>query len=137
RTRPPLLEGDGDRPLLRMIHEPDGAVDLTKHTLERRIPALDEAGIDRAVISLSAPLGIEALPDDEAAELLDAYHDGLAGLIEASGGRLAGWAAPTLAAADGGAATVAGALDRGFAGAMVPSEALCGPEPMGRLAPLL
>jgi predicted TIM-barrel fold metal-dependent hydrolase len=137
RATPPLLEGPGDRPLLRMIHEPDAPIDLTRHTVERRVQALDDAGIDRAVISLSAPLGIEALPEGEAAELLDAYHDGLAALIAASGGRLAGWAAPALAAADGGASMVAGALDRGFAGAMVPSEALCGPDAIERSAPLL
>ena len=137
RRSPPYLEGDGDVPVLHMAHEPAGAVDLTRHRLDSRLSALDEAGIDRAVISLSTPLGIEALPEAESVELIGAYHDGLADLIERSDGRLAGWAAAPLACPDSGAGTVEAALDRGFVGASLPSEALAGPEPIERVAPLL
>ena len=89
------------------------------------------------MISLSTPLGIESLPADESAQLIAAYHDGLAALVEASNGRLAGWAAAPLRSADGGAAVVSAALDRGFVGASLPSEALATPSGLEAAAPLL
>ena len=137
RRIPPYLDADGDAPVLHMAHEPAGAVDLTRHRLDSRLAALDAAGIERAVISLSTPLGIEALPEAESLELIGAYHGGLADLIEQSDGRLAGWAAAPLACPDAGAGTVEAALDRGFVGASLPSEALAGPEAIERVAPLL
>jgi predicted TIM-barrel fold metal-dependent hydrolase len=137
RRCPPYLDAEGDAPVLHMAHEPAGAVDLTRHRLVSRLSALDAAGIDRAVISLSTPLGIEALPEAESLELIGAYHDGLSGLIGRSHGRLAGWAAAPLACPDAGAGTVEAALDRGFVGASLPSEALAGPEAIERVAPLL
>jgi 6-methylsalicylate decarboxylase len=137
RARAPRLVGNGDRPMLEMVHEPDWPVDLGGHRPEARLEALDAAGIDRAVVSLSAPLGIESLAEPESAELVSAYHDGVGRLAEQSGDRLAAWAATTLTAPDCGAAVVAAALDAGFVGAMVPSEALAGPEAMDRLAPVL
>jgi predicted TIM-barrel fold metal-dependent hydrolase len=137
RRSPPYLEADGDAPVLHMTHEPAGVVDLTRHRLDSRLAALDAAGIERAVISLSTPLGIEALPEAESLELIGAYHDGLADLIDGSDGRLAGWAAAPLACPDAGARTVESALDRGFVGASLPSEALAGPEAIERVAPLL
>lgn len=132
-----MLEGDADRPLLRMIHEPDGQVALAGHSVERRIAALDDAGIDRAVISLSTPLGIESLPAAESIELIDVYHAGIERLVAESGGRLAAWAAPPLQAPDAGAEVVGAAIDRGFVGASIPSEALADPESLDAVAPLL
>jgi predicted TIM-barrel fold metal-dependent hydrolase len=137
RQQAPMLEGDGDRPLLRMLHEPDGHVALAGHSVEQRLRALDAAGIDQAVISLSTPLGIEALPSHEATELIAAYHDGIAGLVAASGGRLSAWAAVPLRAPDAGTAVVSEALDRGFVGASIPSEALATPQALEAAAPLL
>jgi len=137
RSSPPHLEGDGERPLLRMRHEPGGQVALGGHALERRLAALDASGIDRTVISLSTPLGIEALPETESLELIGAYHDGIARLVDESGGRLTAWAAPPLRADDGGAAVVSAAIDRGFVGASVPSEALASPDALDAVAPLL
>jgi 6-methylsalicylate decarboxylase len=137
RRSPPWLEGRGDAPVLRMQHEPSGPVDLTRHRLEPRLAAMDEAGIDRCVVSLSTPLGIEALPEPEAVELVGAYHDGLAAVMSESCGRVAGWAAAPLACDDAGAAVVEGALDRGFVGVSLPTESLAGPEAIERMAPLL
>jgi predicted TIM-barrel fold metal-dependent hydrolase len=137
RGSAPRLVGEGDRPLLEMVHEPDGPIDLARHRLETRLKALDAAGIDRAVVSLSAPLGIESLPATESAELIAAYHDGMLRLVGDSDGRLTAWAAVSLTGPDCGAAVVAAALDSGFVGAMVPSEALARPEAIDRAAPLL
>ncbi|MGZ4482046.1 MAG: amidohydrolase family protein [Gaiellales bacterium] len=137
RSRPPWLEGDGRRPMLRMAHEADGPIDLTGYDPERRLRQMDEAGIDRAVVALSTPIGVEALPADEAMPLLDAYHDGVLELVQGSDGRLAAWASPPLAADDAGAGELARRLDQGFVGACIPSEALASPGAIDRCAPLL
>ena len=87
RTRPPRLR--------------DWTLELDRRARLRRrspptttsTPAPDrprDDGLDRALVSLSSPLGIESLPGDEAAELLDAWHDGalqLPGTVRAPGRR--------------------------------------------------
>ena len=137
RAEPPAIEGRNGATVLRLAHEPDGEIDLARHRPDVRMAALDEAGVDRAVVSLSAPLGIEALPAPEAGELIAAYHDGVEEVAAGSGGRIAAWAAAPLADEDAGAATVAAALDRGFVGASLPSAALASREGIDRAAPLL
>lgn len=78
RQAPPRLRGwtletVGEQPMLisPLDHEP-GA----------RAASELAAGNQRALISLSSPLGIEYLPADESAQLLDAWHDGAASLGE-------------------------------------------------------
>ena len=137
RTTPPFLEERDGTVVLRLEHEPDGVVDLSRHELDARIASLDEAGLDRAVVSISSPFGIESLPVSEAEELIAAYHEGIAELAVRSEGRIAGWAATPLTAADVGTSTVAAALDDGFVGASLPSEAMASGEAIDRVAPLL
>ena len=112
RTEPPCLDGD----LVRVQHEKPFALDLASQRVEARIAALDEVSIDRAVVSLSTPVGIEALPADQATPLLDAYHEGVADAVGRAGGRLAAFAAVPLDAPDAGAEAVAGLIRDGFAG---------------------
>jgi 6-methylsalicylate decarboxylase len=137
RREPPLLDGVGDRPMLRLKHELGGPVDLTKHRPDRRVHALDEAGIDRAVISLSTPFGIESLPAEESLDLIRSYHDGIAEIADASGGRLLAWAAMPLTAGDEGVAELERALDLGMVGASVASDAMSTPMRLEGLAPFL
>jgi predicted TIM-barrel fold metal-dependent hydrolase len=96
------------------------AVDLDAHRLDRRLTELSERGIDAAVCSLQPTLGIDALPQDEAARLRRAYHRGIVELAASSGGRI-------VPLADGAA------LD-GFAGASIAGRELHDPA---RIAPLL
>jgi 6-methylsalicylate decarboxylase len=137
RSVPPLLEGNGHSPTLRLKHELGGPVDLAKHDPENRIAAMDDAGIDRTVISLSTPYGIEALPADESLDLIRAYHDGIAEIAAGSGGRLLAWAAVPLTAGDDGLAELERALDAGMVGASVASEALSTPQRVEAMAPAL
>jgi 6-methylsalicylate decarboxylase len=137
RRQPPLLEGDGDLPVVRLKHELGGPVDVTKHNPVERLAALDEAGIDRAVISLSTPYGIEALPAEESLDLIRTYHDGIAEVVEGSNGRLLAWAAIPLTAGDDGLAELERALDAGMVGASVASEAMSTPQRVEALAPVL
>ena len=88
-------------------------------------------GIDRALVALSSPLGIEALPAGEADPLLAAYHDGVADLPAPFGA----WAAVGLA--DPEPAALSRLLDRRFVGACVPADALGGPAGYERLGPVL
>jgi 6-methylsalicylate decarboxylase len=131
RDRPPRLIRRGDGWTLRMHGEGDWPVALADHDPELRLRALDAHGVDRAIVAPSVPLGMEALPADEAAPLIDAYHAGVAELPA----RLGAWAAIGLADPDPGA--LADLLDRGFAGACVAADALGTPAGFAALAPVL
>jgi predicted TIM-barrel fold metal-dependent hydrolase len=57
--------------------------DLTAHGLDRRLELLDRYELDVAVISLQPTVACEQQPD-----LAQAYHEGIAQVVEASNGRL-------------------------------------------------
>jgi predicted TIM-barrel fold metal-dependent hydrolase len=117
--------------VLRLRGEPEAPVDLADHDPESRAALVDADGLQRALVAPSVPLGIEALPADEAEPLLDAYHDGVAAL----GPRFGAWAAVGLAEPDPSA--LARLLDRGFAGACIAADALGDPAGFDRLGPVL
>lgn len=117
--------------MLRIEGEEDAPLDLADHDPGRRAALADSDGIDLALVALSPPLGIEALPANEAEPLLAAYHDGVAELPALFGA----WAAVGLAEPDPEA--VSRLLDRGFVGACVPADALDSPEGLDRLGPVL
>ncbi|MFB4312464.1 amidohydrolase family protein [Actinomadura sp. 21ATH] len=127
RRTPPLLDGW----TLRLDGEPPFEVDPADHDVERRAETARRDGLDRALVSLSAPLGIESLPAGEARPLLDAYHAGAAELPEPFGA----WASASVRDVD--AAATARVLDAGFAGLQLPATALAGPGGYERCAPLL
>ena len=76
RDRPPYVRKSGSRWRLVMGTEPDHVFDLSQHDPDVRRSELAAAGIERAVIALSAPLGIEGLPREEAGGLLESHHSG-------------------------------------------------------------
>jgi predicted TIM-barrel fold metal-dependent hydrolase len=82
---------------------------------------------------LSGPLGVESLRPDEAAPLLDAYHEGVGALP----GEFSGWAAAPLLDTDAAFATLTRRLDEGFAGLCLPAGALATPSAVERAGPLL
>jgi 6-methylsalicylate decarboxylase len=98
------LRARRERPRLRgnVLELPGGdwEVDLTVHTLDGRLAALDRDEIDVAVVSCQPTLDL----DDELAE---AYHDGIAELVAGSAGRLR--------------ALACGTVRDGFVGACVPA----------------
>jgi hypothetical protein len=77
RRTPPYLFRRGTEWTLRLHGEPDCAVDLADHEPARRAALAERDGVERVVVCLSTPLGIEGLPDEEAAPLLEAFHDGV------------------------------------------------------------
>jgi hypothetical protein len=111
--------------------EPDSAVRLADHDPHLRAELVRSDGLDRAYVALSCPLGIEALPPDEGRPLLEAWHEGAAALP----GEFGAWAAPCLSEPD--PAELAALLDRGFAGACIPAEALATEAGFAACDPLL
>ena len=115
REQPPRLRGS----TLELAGE-RSEIDLGAHDLATRLALLDLWELDVAVVSLQPTLGIDALPTNEASELLVAYEQGILELAAASEGRL-------VPLAPGSDLT-------GFAGACVGAPALAD---LDRLAPRL
>lgn len=76
RTQVPYLRGW----TLHTAAEPPYEVDPLGHDVERRIAADTESEVGLVCLSLSAPLGIEALPRPQASLLIDAWHRGVSAL---------------------------------------------------------
>jgi len=83
RTTPPLIDGAE-----LVTQEGRFSVALADHDLGARVRALDRDGIDVAVISLQASLGLEPLASDERHDLEETWVDGARELVAASDGRL-------------------------------------------------
>ncbi|WP_435176606.1 amidohydrolase [Actinacidiphila sp. bgisy145] len=143
RSRPPRLDGW----TLHLAGEPPYEVRPEDHDPALRVRL--DPGLRRVAVSLSSPLGIELLPPEEAAPLLDAWHAGVRELPEP----FTGWASAQLTAPDpralaallddpappGGSAapSAAGPAARGLVGLQVPAGAMATPRALERLAPLL
>lgn len=125
RRRPPMLRGW----TLHTAGEPPFEIDPSDHDPMRRA-ALDPH-LGRALVSLSAPLGIEQLPTAESAPLLDAWHRGVLELP----GPFAGWA--SISAVDPDLDALKGRLTGGFAGLQLPAAALATPAALERSGPAL
>ncbi len=137
RTEAPCLTGSGTHRMLELGWEPGGMSDLSRHEPARRIADLDHQQIDRAVISISTPVGCEALAAAEAVPLVEAYHQGIAEVVRGSGGRLSALAAVAIDDMAGSTQRVGELLDDGFVGVSVPSELLATPAGLETAAPLL
>jgi 6-methylsalicylate decarboxylase len=131
RREPPMLLRRAEDWAVRLRGEPETPVDLADHDPERRVALVHADGLDRALVAPSVPLGVEALPADEAEPLLDAYHQGVAALPDEFGA----WAAVGLAEPD--PVALAQLLDAGFVGACVAADALADPEGFDRMGPVL
>ncbi len=131
RREPPLLRRDGDGWVLRLRDEPEYAFDPLQHDPERRLPLLERDGVQRALLAISSPLGIEGLSRPDAEPLLSAHN---AGLLEL-GGPLGVWGAVSLRPPD--PADVDALLDAGAVGISLPAGAIAGPDGLARCAALL
>src|SRR3954469_8527922 len=65
RTGAPALRRSGGERLLRLAGEPEAPLDLAPQDPAARIETLRADGVDRALLCLSSPLGIETLPRAE------------------------------------------------------------------------
>ncbi|MET7730202.1 amidohydrolase [Streptomyces sp. NPDC005402] len=127
RREPPYLEGW----TLYLRGEPPYDLPPADHDVTLRAERAAADGLDLALVSLSAPIGVEWLPAAEARPLLDAYHEGAAALPAPFGA----WAAACVRDIDAGA--TAAYLDQGFVGLQLPADALVDAAGYARCAPLL
>jgi 6-methylsalicylate decarboxylase len=82
RTNPPRLVRNA-----LTTAEGSFTIDLHDHDPETRLETLDRDGLDVAVLSLQPSLGLERLPDDDRADLEDAWAEAILELITVSAGR--------------------------------------------------
>jgi hypothetical protein len=127
RARPPRLSGW----TLELAGEPAYRVAPQDHEIGRRLELNRADGLDLALVSLSSPLGVEFLPPDEAAPLLEAYHEGALALPDGFGA----WAAACLSQPD--PKTLEALLEAGCVGLQLPATALADRAGYERCEPLL
>jgi hypothetical protein len=118
RSRLPFARGDDGLCTIHLSGEIPTVVDLESERPQRRAALLQRDGVDCALIALSSPLGIEALPREEARILIDAHLDGVGALGEP----FAAWGPLAL---DGLCSEdVDTVLERGCVGVSLPASAL-------------
>jgi hypothetical protein len=112
--------------------EPPYQVDPAAHDIERRRRQEIADGRRQVLLSLSSPLGIEHLPADEGAELIDLWHESALEL----GDPFRVWAAAAVTELDpDGLAKVL--REERIAGLQLPATALSDPAAITRMRPLL
>ena len=130
RERPRLRRGGGGW-MLDIVGEPAWALDPAICDAAGRAAENRQRGLALSVVAPSLALGIETLPPDEAAALLDAWHGGLAEL----GPGFAAWA--SVGWADPDPAELAARLDAGCVGLCLGAGCAADPGEAERVAPLL
>jgi hypothetical protein len=131
RTEFPFVRSEHGLMVLYLADERPYVIDLRGEHPEQRAALIDSDGLDRALVCLSSPLGIEWLPREQASALIEAYHDGALSLPEPFGV----WAAIALDRAD--ADDIDRALARGCVGLSLPAGALASVQAVSAVAPLL
>src|SRR5271165_3602339 len=127
----PFVRRERGLTVLFLAGERPYVIDLATEAPARRAALVERDGLDRALLCLSSPLGIEALPREQSVPLIDAYHDGALAL----GGPFGVWGAVALDRLE--PADVDRALDRGCIGLSLPAGALGGVAAISCLRPLL
>jgi predicted TIM-barrel fold metal-dependent hydrolase len=131
RRHPPRVRRGPGGWWLDLAGEPPCRLDVDDPEARARLVARD--GLDRALIGLSSPLGVECLEPGEADAVLDAFHAGVAELPAVFGG----WASVGLRDLDAAVAALDARLDEGFHGLCVPAGAIATPAAVDRLGPVL
>jgi 6-methylsalicylate decarboxylase len=127
----PFVRHNGGLTVLHCGAELPYVIDTAAESAARRAQLLAADGVDRAVIALSSPIGIEALAHDIAAELISAHLDGVLALGEG----FAAWGPVAIDSPD--PAGVDDVLDRGCVGVSLPACALAGRAALDAAGPVL
>jgi predicted TIM-barrel fold metal-dependent hydrolase len=128
----PLVRREGDVTVLHSAAEQPYVIDTESGLPAQRAAAVLADGLDLAVIAISSPIGIEALPRDEALALIEAH---LAGVAALPSDRFTAWGPVALDRPD--PSEVDERLDAGCVGISLPAGALAGPDRLERIGPLL
>lgn len=127
----PAVRRDGRGWLIAVPGEPDSPFGEATHDPVLRAAGLRASGLDRALLCMSTPLGVEALDEDQARPLLDAWHDG----VFAAGDAFGVWGALPVHGAT--PADVDALLDRGAVGVSLPAATLASPSLVEAAGPVL
>jgi hypothetical protein len=127
RDELPFVRNQNGLTVLYLAGERPYVIDTATEAPARRASLIAADGLDRALVCLSSPLGIESLPREQALRLIDSYYEGALALGEPFGV----WGTIALDRVD--PADVDGALDRGCVGLSLPAGSLAGVEAMSRL----
>jgi 6-methylsalicylate decarboxylase len=131
RSSLPFVRHANGLTVLHSADEQPYVIDVESETPLHRASLVRRDGIDLALIALSSPIGIEALPRQDATELIDAHLDGVAALSE----EFAAWGPLALDAPDPD--DVDRLLARGCIGVSLPAAAFAGRDALELVAPLL
>ena len=131
RTEPPCLRRSRDGLTLVLAGEPEAPFDPAPHDPARRRDEIRGDEVDRVLVCMSCPLGVETLPRAEAQPVLDAWHDGVFALGEPFGV----WGAVALD--DPRGEDVAALLDRGATGISLPAAAFATASGARHVRPIL
>ena len=131
RDELPFVRVEHDLTVLYAAGERPYVLDTSAGSPDPRTRLLDRDGIARALVCISSPLGIEALPREQAAALIDAYHAGALAL----GDRFGVWGAIPLERPR--AADVDRVLELGCVGVSLPAGALASLEGLAGLQGVL
>lgn len=139
----PLLDALAQRDHLPFVRRTDGltvlhsagelpyVIDTDAESAARRAQLLSDDGLQRAVVALSSPIGIEALAREAALELISAHLDGVLAL----GYAFAAWGPVPTDQPD--PADVDEVLARGCIGISLPAGALAGLVQLEAIGPVL
>jgi hypothetical protein len=131
RRELPFVRRENGLTVLYLAGERPYVIDLAGEAPAERTVLVELDGLDRALLCLSSPLGIETLPRAHALDLIEAYHHGALALDEPFGV----WGAIALDRADPD--DVDRALARGCVGLGLPAGALASVEALAELRPVL
>jgi 6-methylsalicylate decarboxylase len=131
RQELPFVRREHGLTVLFLAGERPYVIERSSETPTQRAALVERDGLDRALICLSSPLGIESLPRAQAQPLIDAYHDGALALGEP----FDAWGALALDRAD--PADVDRALQRGCVGISLPAGAIASVDGLARLDAVL
>jgi hypothetical protein len=131
RRELPFVRLERGLTVLYLAGERPYVIDRVGEDPARRAALVERDGLDRALLCLSSPIGIERLCRDQAEPLLEAYHEGALSIQEPFGV----WGAIALDRPD--PADVDRAIDRGCLGVSLPAGALAGVDELLRIRPVL
>jgi 6-methylsalicylate decarboxylase len=117
--------------VLHCADERPYVIDVDSESPDRRASLVETDGIDLALIALSSPTGIEALPHAAASKLISAHLEGVLAL----GAEFAAWG--PIAVDQPRADEVDDVLARGCIGVSLPAAALAGQDALEELGPVL
>jgi predicted TIM-barrel fold metal-dependent hydrolase len=131
RRAVPFVRRTGGLTVLHCAGEPTCVIATDAEAPARRAALARADGVDVAVVALSSPIGVEALPREQSLELIAAHMTGVAALPD----ELAAWGPVALDGADPD--DVDQRVAEGCVGISLPAGALSGPRRLETLARVL